>query len=91
MSMPSGPKHVMAGAHESLNHGHGEFNQAPGDATGKITEHFTGAGRFPGGGAAGGATRTPGDEGHAVRMYQNDHDWDDAPIAPNMRGRSDGC
>ena len=64
-SMPSGPKHVLSGAHHPGNHGHGEFNQAPGDATAKVTDHYAGAGERPGGnhGPARNATPTPGDAG----------------------------
>jgi hypothetical protein len=82
MSMPSGPKHVLSGASHPGNHGHGEFNQSPGDATAKITDHFAGAGRMPGGGETGGVTRTPGDQGYCAVSLQNDHDWDDMPPGP---------
>jgi hypothetical protein len=88
--MPSGPKHVLAGINHPSHAADGNFNVGPNDATEDVTKHFSGAGRFPGGGATGGATRTPGDDSHAVIRYQNDHDWDDAPIAPRMDGGSRG-
>ena len=67
-SMPSGPKHVLSGAHHAGNHGHGEFNQAPGDATAKVTKHAAGAGEFPGDNDDGAknTTPTPGDGGKSA-------------------------
>lgn len=67
-SMPSGPKHVQAGALHPGNNGHGEFNRSPGDATQKVTKHHGGAGHFPGGNdsAAKNTTPAPGDGGKAA-------------------------
>jgi len=64
-SMPSGPKHVMSGGLHPGNHGHGEFNRAPGDATEKVSRHHGEAGHFPGenGPNARNTTPTPGDAG----------------------------
>jgi len=82
VSMPSGPKHVLAGDNYPGHGRYTHFNSAPVDATESVTKHFAGAGRMPGGGVTGGATRTPGDEGYCATGLQNDHDWDDMPPGP---------
>jgi hypothetical protein len=64
MAAPGGNKHVIAGANHPENKKY-SFNHAPGDGESQmvsVVRHHNEAGRFPGTGTTGGATRHHGPE-----------------------------
>lgn len=61
MAAPTGNKAVQAGSNHPGNNAHGNFNHAPGGDE-RVGAHHNGAGRFPGTGTTGGATRHGGPE-----------------------------